>query len=329
MNEAVSEIKLKVSEKEKGQKIYTGEIRPGGLKGKSGPIGLVNSVGLGREINEDVVAVNLKQNAFAVIDGMGGYAGGKEAAVILAEELQKGFAGEIDMSNVQSSASQRMRGEGIKNGGACYISGMIEGRNLNIYQAGDVRLVVFDKSGEAVFQTEDENMGKLNSSSVVLNAVSGRDAGKTSTEKVQLDKGDMIIVGSDGLWDNFNPQEVSRVISTSNGPYEVVEKLKRYVLARMKKGKKDNLSILAYEIKDLSNFEAGQEKTVSNFQKAQNWQDLYRIIESLGGLQGSEDYYSAEDLKERVSEVRRGNLPVSVLTRKAGLRKAVIRLAEQ
>lgn len=329
MNEASAEGRPRSYE---SRKIFTGEVRAGQLDGKNGPIGVVSSVGVGREINEDVVAVNLRANAFAVIDGMGGYEKGEQAAAILAEKLQKGFEREISMSEVHRSASRRMRNSGIGKGGACYIAGVIRGNNLDIYQAGDVRLVVIDKNGTVAHQTEDENLARMGKANVLTNSVSGSKPGRMTRETIRLDVGDTVVVASDGLWDNLSPQQVSKVISKLKSPYQVVQSLKKYALARMKdrkKGKRDNLSILVYKIDKLAASYAGAENKGRNFTGTDSWGELYQRLDNLDGLQGSQKYYSSGSLKNIVAGVRSGDYPVDAVTRTGGLRKAVIKLLQK
>jgi len=205
--------------------------------------------------NEDAVVVHTPTYSFACIDGMGGMRSGKEAAEILAGTLLSAFKADIDfeqMATVQTEASRAMAKAGIYEGGACYIAAKIVEKpfsmhELQIAQAGDVKLVVFDSGGKIKFETQDEGRGHI-----VYNAVTGERPGSTTLGKVFLDKGDRIIVSSDGIWDQMPPEEVAETMQGSLTGSSFV----RIVLeteARMKNsGRGDNRSLIIFDFNPAS-----------------------------------------------------------------------------
>lgn len=56
---------------------------------------------------------------------------------------------------------------------------------------------------------------------------------------------------------------------------------------------------------------------------ARNFDELYQAIDKLGGLQGSRDYFTAEELKQFIKEVRQGNRDLQYITRTGNLRMKV------
>lgn len=68
--------------------------------------------------------------------------------------------------------------------------------------------------------------------------------------------------------------------------------------------------------------EVGIEKK-ENINKANNFSELYKILEEIGGLQSSDIFYDSNDLIDRIEKVREGKFGINVITRTEGLRKKV------
>jgi serine/threonine protein phosphatase PrpC len=220
------------------------------IRGRHGEIAFgVDEGGRPEKPNEDRVVINTDRDAFAVIDGMGGMGKGDQAAQILAEIIQKGFEHDIEMADVQKIAARHMNREGVGRGGACYIASKVLGSDLEIYQAGDVKLVVLSSDGAVRFETLDENLADEGQPHTVTNAVSGEyirnNAGKYTTP---LHRGDRIIAASDGIWDNFSAQEVAQMLTGKSleGAMRNLNQALRYKMAHG--GKKDNLSVVIYDV---------------------------------------------------------------------------------
>ncbi len=196
-----------------------------------------------KEKNEDAVYVNTEKNAFAVIDGIGGYGKGQQASIALVEEIQKAFVNDIPIRRAQEQAHERMKKEGLVSDGACYIAGQIVDKTLNGYQAGDVRLIVLGKDGQIKFQSEDEGIGD-----VVYNSVQGKKAGKTTYFEVELEYGDRVITASDGIWDSLTTDKVAKALYNKSA-----EEAMRFIHDETKKrmesgeGKPDNRGIVIYD----------------------------------------------------------------------------------
>lgn len=219
------------------------------IEGQNGKIVYGTDEGVNyKEWNEDAQVINTDKNAFASIDGMGGMGHGDKAARILAEEMQKGFRDGSLMEQIQMRAHQRMQAEGIGQGGACYVAGKITENRLDIYQAGDVKLIIVGKDGSVRFATRDEGQGHI-----VHNAVQGDDAGKTTHSSADLQAGDRIIAASDGLWDNFTPEQIARMVS-GKSPEDAIKLINDQTKEKMRSGngKPDNINVIIYDFEKQS-----------------------------------------------------------------------------
>ena len=66
-----------------------------------------------------------------------------------------------------------------------------------------------------------------------------------------------------------------------------------------------------------------------NFDGAISWEELYDALDLAGGVQGSRDFYSAEELKSTIEAVRSGTLAPDSITRTGGLREKVKELIKK
>ncbi len=57
--------------------------------------------------------------------------------------------------------------------------------------------------------------------------------------------------------------------------------------------------------------------------RAQNFSELYQALEQEGGLQGTQQFYQASEIKNIIDRVRKGELDTSYITRTGGLRSRV------
>ncbi|MFZ1020030.1 MAG: hypothetical protein WAN61_03530 [Minisyncoccia bacterium] len=179
--------------------------------------------------NEDRVTVNPKENFFAVVDGMGGESKGELAAQILAEEFL------TESTNIDFAVNQaklRMSEQGVEGGGAVFISAQLNigpnGKFLNISQLGDAKLIIIKKDGTVRFESKDESLvqtlvdGKVitpdealynSQRNVVTKAVSPDTEDKVkSYPLIKVENGDMVLLYSDGISDNFTPEEIAKKI---------------------------------------------------------------------------------------------------------------------
>ena len=215
---------------------------------KSGNIALATDKAL-RESNEDVLLLDIDHDAFAVVDGMGGYEKGGVAAKILAEAIKDDFKKpDANPSDLMCQAFLRMHEEGIHQGGAAYLAGRIEdnGKKLSIYQAGDCGLIITDKYGKIKFSSKPNGLDV---------APSGKSPGQPEISKgIKLENYDCIIAATDGLWDNALAEEVAQIAANKK-----IENALQQLAELAKKGMKgnrgdgsfgnpDNITALIYQI---------------------------------------------------------------------------------
>jgi len=211
------------------------------INAKSGTI-VLGTEAFMRERNEDRLVVDLERDAFAVIDGMGGYSDGDRCADCVERALKEGIENDSNHEAIHFNAHELMRDSGLR-GGACYVAVKIEeGKRLKIWYAGDADVVVVDSKGNMKFHNGDININQ---------APGARNLGKSTVEYVHLKNYDRIILASDGLWDNL-PSREEAFKKMKDMPIDQALKwlveVVRVIMNDSGAGNKDNLSIILYEI---------------------------------------------------------------------------------
>ncbi len=200
-----------------------------------------------RRVNEDRQVINTLKEGYVSIDGMGGYKEGALAAQILAEEFLQGIRQGLSAAEMQNATHQRIYEQELKQNGACYLYFTLRDRHLETYQAGDVRLIVMDRKGKVLFETEDERNSLIEN--LVTNCVDGIEAGETTSRTFELTSKARIIAASDGLWDNYDSsQEVADSVfrlSLEEAMAFLNEETKR----RMPQHKRDNINVIMYDFR--------------------------------------------------------------------------------
>lgn len=201
-------------------------------------------IGYTKPENEDGIVINTEKDAFAVVDGIGGEIRSKRAMEILTSEIQLGFSKNASFSEIHWNAHVRMNKEGISTGGASYIVARVHPHFfVQIGQAGDVKLVVMSNE-KVVFATKDEGIGN-----VLYNYVTGTMHGHSTQLSAGLLPNDRIIIASDGLWKNFQPEEATQIIA-GKSTKEAIETLNLKAKGKMVSGEgnPDNISIILYDL---------------------------------------------------------------------------------
>lgn len=190
-----------------------------------------------KDHNEDRIGVLPKANFLVVADGMGGYGQGDVAAQILTEELVKLPR---NIPNAVLNAKNKMDtvfkpnefGEKAQNG-AVFVSARVTQESnkklLEISQCGDAKAIVIGKAGQVRFSSRDDTFaqklfdgGVINEDQLtynhrrhqVMDAVSPNSASEVkSYPKIPLETGDVVLLVSDGIADNFTPEEIAKVMS--------------------------------------------------------------------------------------------------------------------
>ncbi len=184
-----------------------------------------------KDYNEDRVVIHPSDNFAAVIDGMGGHYGGELAAEILAKNLLA-LPGDVVSATVK--AKQEMTEQKLGEGGAVFISvevitqeqkGESITKSLKILQSGDAKLIIIKKDGTISFESQDDSWsqalveaGQITSDQAlyntrrhqVFNSISSTDEiGPKLYPTIKVETGDIVLLMSDGISDNFTAEEIA------------------------------------------------------------------------------------------------------------------------
>jgi serine/threonine protein phosphatase PrpC len=209
-----------------------------------------------KDINEDRVVISPEHELVVVIDGMGGEGQGSIAAHILAEEI---IQTPNDIEVAAKSAKKRFDSEiSTSKGGAVFISSQVIYKNskpfLKVIQAGDAKVIIFNKKGELKFESKDEGQGHF-----VTNAVSKKLKLKLTTlPLIPLDSGDRVLLMSDGITDNLSPLKIieETLGKSLDGLFETISVLTKFQMENhiplrglRLNSKPDNRALVAMDIK--------------------------------------------------------------------------------
>jgi protein phosphatase len=201
-----------------------------------------------KDLNEDRIGINPKANQIVVVDGMGGYGQGNLAAQLLAEAFEDY---PDDPEKATKHASSLMMTESC-DGGACYASAKItekEGqKHLDISQAGDVKVLLI-RNGKLISESkdqsrvqayvddelidEDEALYHLKRN-MVENAVMANSHKPKILDPIPVEKGDIVILMTDGISDNLTPDEIVKRIKGAK-PKQIIQAISHLTDKRMEK----------------------------------------------------------------------------------------------
>ncbi len=232
-------------------------------------------VGRVRSENQDSV-INLKDlwgtYFFGVADGMGGHKAGDVASQTLTKELEKFFkkcdkkkcfaapesiCRKIEEINRQiyDMSQENPDYEGM---GTTLTLAFTNGKTGYIYQIGDSRAYLINAGGINQI-TKDQSLVQYMvdtnqitpeeaeihpSRHVILAAVGTEEEIKTEVYNFALNKGDMLLLCSDGLSDNFKNEELEEIIRKAPNLKNCAAEL---VSEANKRGGKDNISVVLFE----------------------------------------------------------------------------------
>jgi serine/threonine protein phosphatase PrpC len=129
-----------------------------------------------------------------------------------------------------------------------FIGGMIDAHQATIVNIGDSGAMHFDKKGRHLRSTEAQGVGRLLLEG--LGMVRKRGFAHV-TYKWPVTRGDLLIFGSDGLFDSrLEPEEIGKMAARAKTAADATRKLRDVVSERMKakKAKPDNLTVLVVRV---------------------------------------------------------------------------------
>lgn len=232
----------------------------------------------GHDVNQDAAWVGSPRNksvVLAVADGVGGSRGGRVAANLAMTNLQTTLSQpkekKIDFRLAVLDAFEDANASILKLGIGAATTSMvvtIDKNEVRAYHAGDSGCLVVGRGGKCklknIFHSPfayEEHVGIVSEkerrthedSQMVLNVLGYRDMHIEIGSKVSLSVADRIIVGTDGLFDNLNDEEIIDLIR--KGPLDesaraVVDACKKRMKGEEKEGlgKPDDLTFILYGI---------------------------------------------------------------------------------
>lgn len=233
----------------------------------------ITDVGQKRKLNQDYVfssdrRIGNLSNVFIVADGMGGHNAGDYASKFtvntMVEEIEKSFEQNPVriLENAIKKANQKLRAkasedEQLYGMGTTVVAATVMGRYLQVANVGDSRLYVI---GDDIRQiTRDHSLvqemvraGGLDpeearthkEKNIITRAIGADDTVDVDFFNVELEKGDIVLMCSDGLTNMLEDQEIRMIVS---GQRDIIEKAQKLVDMANQHGGKDNIAVILIE----------------------------------------------------------------------------------
>jgi len=195
----------------------------------------------GRQINDDTVSVLCREGTYVFVgDGLGGYAGGRQASQAAGEALMKqaekgGLISKERMATVAEAANSAVcdlqeKTEGNMKTTLVFLA--IEDGKAMWMHVGDSRLYHF-RSGNLVCQTKDHSvvqmavlLGQITQSQIrfhedrnrVLRALGAEKTKPDVSAAMEITAGDAFLLCTDGFWEFVEEQEMERALAEAKTP---------------------------------------------------------------------------------------------------------------
>ncbi len=231
-------------------------------------------VGKLRSENQDYVFLSEQNvgnlpNLFLVADGMGGHAGGRYASCraveIMLKEIksQKSklpieiFEGAIQEAN-RVILAEAAEDETMLGMGTTIVAATIFGHTLYTANVGDSRLYVQDAEGirqitkdhslvEEMLRIGEIDVGEVKEhpdKNVITRAVGAMSELKIDYFETTLEKGDIVLMCSDGLSNMIEDSQMRLILNSSD---DTINKAEKLVLIANQNGGKDNITAIVIE----------------------------------------------------------------------------------
>ena len=231
----------------------------------------ITNIGKKRKVNQDFIytseqPVGRLPNVFIVADGMGGHKAGDYASkvtveTIVAEILKSGQSEAavildhaIRTANalIRKCAEETPELEGM---GTTVVAASCDGDVLQVANVGDSRLYIVNHreirqiTRDHSLVEEMVRMGGIGrdearnhpDKNIITRAVGADDVVKPDFFTVKLNRGDIILMCTDGLTNMLEDEEIRMILEESR---DMVEKAEELVKAANEKGGKDNISVI-------------------------------------------------------------------------------------
>jgi len=232
----------------------------------------LTDTGLIRDRNEDYFSCKTleESNLFIVADGMGGHDAGEVASRLavetVCEEVQEGAKGDYDPEKLLERAVQHANAtvirEGLSKGyvmGTTLTLALLRRERAYIASVGDSRIYRIE-NGSIRQITEDHSLvaklvsaGKMTKeesrnhpkANLLYRTIGTDDNVKVDTFKVDLKRGDGLLLCTDGLWGEMTDEDIHRVCSEERDLTTACTKL---IQAANEKGGKDNITAVMVKL---------------------------------------------------------------------------------
>lgn len=232
----------------------------------------ITDIGKKRKQNQDYVftseiPVGPLKNLFVVADGMGGHNAGdyasKYAIATIVEEIEMSKEeAVIALEKAIQSANSHIRAKSRENEdmigmGTTVVAATIEGNNMCVANVGDSRLYVINDEVKQItvdhsLVEEMVRMGGIGreqarvhqDKNIITRAIGAEDEIKIDFFQVELQKGDLILLCSDGLTNMVEDEEIRMILLAQK---DIAGKAEALVAAANQNGGKDNITVILIE----------------------------------------------------------------------------------
>ena len=233
----------------------------------------LTDIGRKREVNQDYVYVTDKPvghvpNLFVVADGMGGHKAGdfasKYAVQVLEEHVRNhsGMGPELIITDAVREANRKIvekakQDTGLEGMGTNLVVATIIEHTLYFANVGDSRLYLIrdeikQLSKDHSLVEEMVRLGGINEEeakhhpdkNIITRAIGAKDDVEVDFFEYRLQKGDIILMCTDGLTNMVDDDEIFRIVK---GGRDVVETAMQLVEKANENGGKDNIGIVLVE----------------------------------------------------------------------------------
>lgn len=216
-----------------------------------------------RRNNEDYIQTisHPEENSWMgiVCDGMGGHSKGELASQTVAETITRYWEKHLNYKDDQTKVkkacqaayrcfSQRAENIGNMEMGTTMVMASIQNAHLTIAHVGDSRCYHFRKKEDCIFQTQDHVKDSFGWEIVARCFFTGRpDVAIPEIHQAILQRGDKILLCSDGLYKSMPPDMLKERVMDEKSPAEILDE---FVSLCAKNGD-DNYSGILLEILDI------------------------------------------------------------------------------
>ncbi len=246
-------------------------------------VGKLTDVGATRDHNEDCFIVHepiypqdwsVKGRLYAVADGMGGHAAGEVASHYAVERLKQlyfssAYEGDLRWRLVECVRrvnhelhQQVSEKKGRAKMGTTLVCAVVRGEMLYVANVGDsraylirggvIRPLTRDHSLVAEFieagTVAPEDAGKHPQRSVLTRALGTQPEVEVDTFEEKLQRGDTVVLCSDGLWGEVSDEEI-RAMATQSDPQTAVLRL---VDSANRNGGADNITVIVLRVGEIA-----------------------------------------------------------------------------